>query len=109
MAREHATWTAEQRRAAGQAEHESREQALVAGLAHAATQRPALRSAGLEIVRTGGVLEAQRGVSVVGRWWPDRRPQVGARSVKDMSFEAWLRVVVRAWGGTPSTPMSGQP
>lgn len=116
MAREHATWTAEQRRAAGQAEaaanqakHEAREQALVAGLAHAATQRHALRSAGLEIVRTGGVLEAKRGGSVLGRWWPDRRPQVGSRSVKAMGFEAWLRVVVRAWGGTPSAPVTGQP
>ena len=116
MAREHSRMTLAQRRAAGQAEaaanqakHEAREQALVAGLAHAATQRHALRSAGLEIVRTGGVLEAKRGGSVLGRWWPDRRPQVGSRSVKAMGFEAWLRVVVRAWGGTASTPVPGAP
>lgn len=116
LAREHSRMTADQRRAAGQAEHaanqakhEAREQALVAGLAHAATQRQALRSAGLEIVRTGGVLEAKRGGSVLGRWWPDRRPQVGSRSVKAMTFEAWLRAVVRAWGGTPSTPTQQRP
>lgn len=109
--REHEQQTPAQRRAAGQAEHaanlakhEAREQALVAGLAHAATQRHALRSAGLEIVRTGGVLEAKRRGSVLGRWWPDRRPQVGSKSVKHMGFEAWLRVVIRAWGGTPSSP-----
>jgi hypothetical protein len=114
LAREHSRMTADQRRAAGQAEHaanqakhEAQEQALVASLAHAATQRHALRSAGLEIVRTGGVLEAKRGGSVLGRWWPDRRPQIGSRSVKAMAFEQWLRAVVKAWGGTPSKP--GQP
>lgn len=108
LAREHGRMTADQRQAAGRAEHAAnqakhaaREQALVAGLAHAATQRHALRSAGLEIVRTGGVLEAKRGGSVLGRWWPDRRPQVGSRSVKAMGFEAWLQVVVRAWDRTP--------
>jgi predicted lipoprotein len=84
--------------------HDAREQALVAGLAHAATQRQALRSAGLEIVRTGSVLEAKRSGKVLGRWWPDRRPQVGSRSVKDMPFERWLLAVVRAWNGTPSGP-----
>ena len=108
LAREHGRMTADQRQAAGRAEHAAnqakhaaREQALVAGLAHAATQRHALRSAGLEIVRTGGVLEAKRGGSVLGRWWPDRRPQVGSKVVKAMGFEAWLQVVVRAWDRTP--------
>jgi hypothetical protein len=116
VARERSLMTGDQRRAAGRAEHAAnqakhvaREQALVAGLAHAATQRQALRSAGLEIVRTGGVLEAKRGGSVLGRWWPDRRPQVGSRSVKAMTFETWLRTVVRAWGGKPSTPTQQRP
>ena len=108
LRQEHEQLTPAQRRTAGQAEaaanlakHGGREQALVAGLAHATAQRHALRSAGLEIVRTGGVLEAKRGASVLGRWWPDRRPQVGSKIVKAMGFEAWLQVVVRAWGGTP--------
>ncbi len=111
MQQEHDRMTVDQRRAAGQAQaaanqakHEAREQALAAGLAHAATQRHALRSAGLEIVRTGSVLEAKRSGKVLGRWWPDRHPQVGSRSVKDMPFEQWLLAVVRAWNGTPSSP-----
>lgn len=37
------------------------------------------------------MLEAKRRGSVLGRWWPDRRPQVGSKSVKHMGFEAWLR------------------
>lgn len=97
MAREHSRMTPAQRRTAGQAEHAAnqakhgvREQALVAGLAHAAIQRHAHRSAGLEIVRIG-VLEAKRGVSVVG-------PPPAGRSEVGQAYE--LRGL--AAGGHPS-------
>lgn len=98
------------RRAAGQAEqarnlstHEAREAALKAGLAHAATQTRELASAELVIVREARCLEARRGRSVLGRWWPDRRPQIGSRSIPATDFPAWLLKVVQAWR-TPSRP-----
>ncbi len=108
--RELAAQTPEQRRAAGQAEqarnmavHEAREQALAAAVAHAATKTAALASANLTIHREGRCIEARRGRSVLGRWWPGKRSQLGARTIAASTFAAWLTTVVKAWR-TPSRP-----
>jgi hypothetical protein len=95
MMREAAQQAARERKAAGLqqcardlAVHDAREAAIAAALTVAETQAEAMAARSITIARSGNLLEAKHGRSVLGHWRPDKLTGV-VRSTRVVTRRDW--------------------
>ena len=104
MAREHAQEVARARKAVGLqqcardlAAHDAREAAISDALGFVDTLKDELNEMGVTVSRSGNLLEARQGRSVLGCWRPDKRTAViRSQRVECSDTAAWLFAVIAA-------------